>query len=399
MSSPTLTLVLNLAATIPVFLIAATAARRRRFGITAIVFALGIFVGWPWIGLPAHGLACLLMLITTLICWALGTSPNRLCQSAAALAMGAFLFHGGLYVVEIREREELRTEYPFESVSDRLAYERRGIPIRFASAAPTATPSVQPSRDTVEGPSGLGDVFRLAELPLTRTVMLRRLHEGTVRNFISSPGFGVGRRIEPDRNFLKLPRDPGRIPLPPPQYVPDVEWEANEAGKERAFRPGLAQGPSSTDLQSMHLSVESEFATEEDFGYVKDRDHVAGFRPHYFRFLPDLPNTEKRSDRWLVQNLELVSLIKFGGPVVYLSQHLPRMDELRDAKTRPLNQFEAKSLEGLYQGEDLLVRARPDWIRVLGSIRARKACSECHNVEAGDLLGAFSYVLRRDGSP
>jgi hypothetical protein len=66
--------------------------------------------------------------------------------------------------------------------------------------------------------------------------------------------------------------------------------------------------------------------------YVRDRDHVAGFRPHQFRRLPDAPK------RWQVERLELISLLKHDRPVAYFSNNLPKMDELRDAPTRPLDQ-------------------------------------------------------------
>src|SRR5207244_854013 len=99
---------------------------------------------------------------------------------------------------------------------------------------------------------------------------------------------------------------------------------------------------------------------------------------------------------WRVYRLELVSLLKFDEPGVYISEYLPRMDELKDAKTRPLDAFEKKSLEELQQGEDLRVSVAGDQMRMLGSVRALKQCLKCHHAERGELLGAFSYVLRRN---
>src|SRR5258708_39906209 len=98
--------------------------------------------------------------------------------------------------------------------------------------------------------------------------------------------------------------------------------------------------------------------------------------------------------RWIVQDLELVSLLKHDEPVAYVSKNLPRMDELREAKTRPLDAFERDALEVLRRGEDLKVQNASREIRMLGSIRAVKQCLQCHEVERGDLLGAFSYRLR-----
>ena len=71
------------------------------------------------------------------------------------------------------------------------------------------------------------------------------------------------------------------------------------------------------------------------------------------------------------------------------------MDELREAPTRPLDRFEASSLDKLRQGEDLIVGRSPRQLRMLGAIRSLKQCVACHGGERGDLLGAFSYRLGR----
>jgi hypothetical protein len=96
--------------------------------------------------------------------------------------------------------------------------------------------------------------------------------------------------------------------------------------------------------------------------------------------------------------LELVSLLKHDVPMVYVSDHLPRMDELEDAKTRSLSPFERKSLARLREGEDLSVDATVNRISMVGALRAAKQCTECHQVKRGELLGAFSYELERQPS-
>ena len=94
--------------------------------------------------------------------------------------------------------------------------------------------------------------------------------------------------------------------------------------------------------------------------------------------------------------MELVSLLKHDTPGVYVSRNVPRMEELRDAKVRPLNDFETPSLKKLVDGEDVVVSASLNRIQMLGSLRATKECLQCHRVEHGALLGAFSYELLRD---
>src|SRR5262249_8974349 len=131
------------------------------------------------------------------------------------------------------------------------------------------------------------------------------------------------------------------------------------------------------------------------FGYVKDRDHVAGFQAHQFSKVPKFREVPRPPERWEVRRLDLVGLLLHSEPVVYISSHLPRMDELREVPTRPLNDFEGAALEQLRRGEDLVVGATEDELRMLGSVRSSSQCLKCHEGERGDLLGAFSYTLRR----
>jgi len=75
---------------------------------------------------------------------------------------------------------------------------------------------------------------------------------------------------------------------------------------------------------------------------------------------------------------------------------LPRMDLLRKAELRPLDTFEASGVVRLRQGQTLVVSEEGLFrLRLLGAIRATAGCVDCHGCERGELLGAFSYVLRR----
>jgi hypothetical protein len=99
---------------------------------------------------------------------------------------------------------------------------------------------------------------------------------------------------------------------------------------------------------------------------------------------------------WHVTRLELVSLLMHDKPKVYMSDHLPKMTEAVHAKTRDLDGFEQLSLNSLQSGDELVADATLNRIQMVGAIRASKQCLECHDVQRGDLLGAFSYELRRD---
>ena len=126
-----------------------------------------------------------------------------------------------------------------------------------------------------------------------------------------------------------------------------------------------------------------DFANPRGFGYVRDRDHVAGFESHGFTELP--ANT--------IARLELVSLLMHDEPAVYVSDHLPEMTRLRGVPTRPLDEFEATGVANLRQGEDLFESASHP-ARLLGSLRNAQQCVACHGGSRGDLLGAFSYTFR-----
>ncbi len=97
---------------------------------------------------------------------------------------------------------------------------------------------------------------------------------------------------------------------------------------------------------------------------------------------------------WIVERIELISLLKHSPPVAYVTDTLPIMDELTNVPTRPLNPFEARSLEQLRTQEDITIDDRGHYIRMVGSLRASSDCLKCHDVPRGTLLGAFSYRLR-----
>lgn len=144
-------------------------------------------------------------------------------------------------------------------------------------------------------------------------------------------------------------------------------------------------------------------------GYVRSIREVAGFVPHQFRDkIADLAYSDLGTvDRaqpprrvnhvtWRFARLELVSLLKHETPRVYMSEHLPRMQDLDRVTTRALDSFETRALPRLDQGEELITASSPNCIVMLGAIRAGETCLRCHQVERGTLLGAFTYELRRD---
>jgi hypothetical protein len=172
------------------------------------------------------------------------------------------------------------------------------------------------------------------------------------------------------------------------------------SGKQPAYelviRLGAGPPPENAATGELHQEARRDFLNPEGFGYVRDRDHVAGFVPHAFsdHLRPFSPG--ELAGRWLTVRVELVSLLKHERPMVYVSEHLPNMTELRQTPVREIDDFELGALERLAGGDDLTTDTQFGRIRAVGSLRAMRQCLECHEVERGALLGAFSYEFLRD---
>jgi hypothetical protein len=233
---------------------------------------------------------------------------------------------------------------------------------------------------TVKGSEYRRDSITLA-MRSRRNTMLERLHEGNVNAFINATGFGVGRVIRPAHPSEK-------------NLTPDVEW-VNSNVLQPGTRTGSAEMPFVTILPESHqnyLDLHNEglvdFLNPNRYGYVKDRQHVAGFLSHRFSKVPE-PLVE-----WKIHRLDLVSLLLHSEPQVYVSDYLPRMDELKKSAVRPLDPFEIAALKKLREGEDLVTGKHTGGMRMFGSIRTTQQCIQCHGGKRGDLLGAFTYELR-----
>jgi hypothetical protein len=317
----------------------------------------------------------ILVTLAGLVCYSVGARPRWLLISSLAVTAAIYGVMGWtIGIREVREWDSLKAKYPMDSLAPRLAYEDR--PQRGANTAKYDAGRLS-SFETRGAHGTWNQEMRIRSL--------ERLHAGAVEQFVNSEGFGMGRRIAiPGRRYLEITDSltelnyDGPFPQPPNLYLPSEP----ESGSIT-----VGSDPVVYDSHEMNLDT---FFGRFDFGYARDRDHVAGFRPHQFRKEADAP------PRWKVERLDLVGLLKYDEPVVYLSEHLPAMDELRDAPTRSLDAFENASLTALRGGEDLMVQDRPDRMRVLGSIRAVKQCLHCHHAERDELLGAFSYRLARD---
>jgi len=206
-----------------------------------------------------------------------------------------------------------------------------------------------------------------------RYLMLKRLHETKVDEFVQQPGFGVGRMLRPvtptEQNLAPKRRDT-IVPQPgasePNRYLKSV----------------------TLDFDVLHRSAILDFINPEGWGLVNEKDRrVIGFIPHGMSKIPTDPD-------WRVIAIDLIGLVVHEKPTAYVSANLPRMDELRKAPTRPLDAFEDAGLVELRTGKHEFVQDVNGRVRMLGAIRSTKQCIQCHGGARGDLLGAFSYTLQ-----
>lgn len=298
---------------------------------------------------------------------------------------------------------ELRRRYPLRSLADRLAAVEK--PERLDELRrrhnPRATEDNNDQRGgTTQAARGL---FREV-----RAEALEALHSDSANKFLTEPGFGIS-RMPRKSPWLYLPRNRGQIVLNT-EYHSAVEF-ANESPIELGVKlvGSETKMPDQDSMSELHLIVAAQFASDDQNGFVKDRDQIAGFEPHAIDHVwsellnlnvresspqakPDASETEPR---WHLNRMELVGLLASDQFRVYVSESLPAMDELAKVETRPLDGFELAGLSQLLGDQDLHIAATPNRIRMLGALRANQSCLECHSVRAGDLLGALSYELIR----
>lgn len=206
-----------------------------------------------------------------------------------------------------------------------------------------------------------------------RASQLEMLHEKTRQAFVTSPGAGAERSV----GFFSMdgpPRQPG-------EHVDSAAFQTGE----------LSRIAPNSEFQLYHEVSLWTFLNPSDFGYIKDRANVAGFKSHGFG---KSSRMFFESSVWPVQRVELIGMLTNENPVVYLTDKMPSMEQIRQGRTRSLDSFEESGLPFLRDGDDYFILSNGGVVRMLGALRATKVCQQCHEAEMGDLLGAFSYTLR-----
>jgi Protein of unknown function (DUF3365) len=197
--------------------------------------------------------------------------------------------------------------------------------------------------------------------------MVQVLHSEAYQRFISQPGMGMSRMMP---TLSVLPRE-WKVP----------EWTSEELAKEQPPVTGAK------DLSLIHRFSLKSFGASNTKTATERWDEMA----------KEIRSKElKKEYLWEIKSLDLVGLVMHESPVVYVSEKIPEMKDLKKKPTRELDVFESEGLEELASGKALYVRSKADTIRVLGPIHAAKNCLKCHgDAKEGDMLGAFSYTLRQ----
>jgi hypothetical protein len=350
----------------PTFTMALNAA-----GFSLVPVALSCFF-------PALALQSLLLVLVVAASVFFHWKPRTFLAASCAATLASY---GVAAWVAFQEYTQLRDQFPYLSMEERL-------PPRNSSPEQNLAPDLHKQLAAFE--VRLDELLdehrdRLGWVNNGRVRHLQELHENAVEVFISRPGFGVARMPGVSEWTLKRGlREEEPLSQPGPRST--LSWSADFGAMQPLLRNGAA---ARKDLLSMHQRGVVDFVHPAGFGFVKDRRHVAGFQEHQFSEVPE------SVEPWKLHTLDLVGLVIHEDPVAYVSGHLPRMDELRQAPTRPLDTFEVAGLKALRRGQDLVVRDLAPVRRVLGSIRSARQCLSCHGGQRGDLLGAFSYTLVR----
>jgi hypothetical protein len=262
-----------------------------------------------------------------------------LCAGAVALGAGAFGVHQWLSASE--EETPSRVPPPNPAVAQ-----------------------LDPNTNQEPGIKGKGH----NQPPELLQLAMQRLHHEAVQRFLSRPENGMRRMVI----FPKKTESEWKEPFWSPGEVTQQKTVENKGDLARIHE------------QSLGDFLAAKLAFNPNTAIVYPRDAVA---------LADLLDRQKHKD-WEIKTLDLVGLVKYNHPVVYVSEKLPDMKKLKGVPTRLLDFFELAAVEELKKGEDLFIASKEGTVRVLGAIRAKSDCLECHSGKERDLLGAFSYTLR-----
>ena len=399
---------------------------------TFLISGIFLFVTLLGFVIPSTTGMWLILAVLSIVASNLSLRPKWFavwCAVAPVLMFGSMAL---LYIPVYHEHQQMLVKYPVVDLGPRLAYEsefdanRKGratpgksdsdIQLAVQNAGQTGAPNDEALKD-LESKVEYSTYYR--GMMYQREAALQamgRIHVSFVHDFVDQPGFGRSRiptmtvlrerHVKPPE-FEPVPQP--TAPPPPPAATPDspsAEIPQGGVAQRVPQNPPAIQANAGREnsailegvipLPEFNAQQIASFASVDSYGLVIDKRRARGFLSHRFRRLPDEVATSDAAVRWKLERLQLVSLLRHQPGAAYISENLPAMDELVDAQTRRLDTFEDRAIRRIRQGEDIVLESEDlNHKRMVGSIRAAKHCTQCHAVNRGELLGAFTYRFYR----
>lgn len=274
------------------------------------------------------------------------------------LTVGVYLFSMSQWPsFELRRLQEMRAEHPIVDVSKRTSLLQRPK-VRRQNLSNEAIELQNQLRLHFDENANRGWKSLKSQL--------RLVHDSQFERFVRSPGFG-GLRMNP-------------------RIIRYAAAERLSAGEQ--LPPAAA-----------HVFAYRDFFHPSSLGSATENpQHYTGFKPHS---IFNAPTSVQWSGQYALENLELIGMLLHEKPVVYETDGLPNMETITAGliPSRELTHFEAESLGKLQNGESLVIENEGEQLRMVGALRAIDQCSDCHQSNPGDLLGAFSYEFRLAQNP
>lgn len=259
---------------------------------------------------------------------------------------------------------------------------KRSVPLEsIAERLPEPKPATLEPKPQTNSP-GIFDEFAESysrDYRSHRNLSIQFIHNSTLAAFDRAAGFGGIRMIviHPKAEDFVADFTPP-VPQPGPNSPPILSRGQKISSSDRPF------------VRQLHLESRLDFTNPLGSGFVKSRGEVAGFQSHRFSKVP------KTDDGWKPVRIDLISLVMHEKPLVYISENLPRMQDIGNLKTRDLDDFEQAGLAHVRKTDELFMHGNENALRVIGALRSVKECQKCHGGQVGDLLGAFSYTLVKE---
>ena len=159
---------------------------------------------------------------------------------------------------------------------------------------------------------------------------------------------------------------------------------------------------SAQDLKLLQAPPPQIWESREELhdDYVRRFESAAGFGMSRMARPPMLYRSgtlDTGRGRYAIDAIELVGQLLTDAPAAYVpGAHDASLKAAFDR--RALTPFETKALAMLRAGNQLVSTGDDGsgTLAVVGALRAKESCLKCHGSrQAGDLLGAFTYRLRR----